>query len=250
MFRKGLLRWLSAGNLGKTPNHPKIWGSITSPGTDPSVITVSPVDTNGTATHADDVATSFGSRGPTYKDNLFKPDLSAPGKNVITLLEKGSQIEEEHPEIKVGKQSAALNGASMATAYVAGAVALLLQNNPSLTPNLCKFILLLTAIKLQQPSMLEQGNGLLNVPDALKVSLAIDVEQRSFRGAGSLGWSIGEERVWPGAAFALGDRVVYPETLHGSGNLSWGDGQLWNHDILRTDGIFWTDGSFGSDFFF
>ena len=243
----GIVTLVSAGNLGKTKNYPKIWGSITSPGIDPSVITVSPIDTNGTASHADDVATSFGSRGPTYKDNLFKPDLSAPGKNVITLLEDGSRIETEHPEVQVGKQYAALSGASMATAYVAGAVALLIQNNPSLTPNLCKLILLVTAIKLRQPSMLEQGNGLLNVHDALKLALAVDVERRDFRGAGSLGWSIGEERVWPGGAFALGSRVVYPEILHSLGNPSWGDGRFWNHDILRADGIFWTDGVFWSD---
>ncbi len=61
---------VSAGNLGRTSEHPRIWGGITRPGNDPAVITVAPLNIMASATHSDDVATSYGSRGATYIDGL------------------------------------------------------------------------------------------------------------------------------------------------------------------------------------
>ncbi len=69
MVAAGIVTVVSGGNLGKTDEYPMIWGGITSPGTDPTVITVSPINTKGTFTLTDDIATSYGSR--------FKPDISA-----------------------------------------------------------------------------------------------------------------------------------------------------------------------------
>ena len=50
MVAAGIVTVASAGNLGKTDEYPMIWGGITSPGTDPTVITVSPINTKGTFT--------------------------------------------------------------------------------------------------------------------------------------------------------------------------------------------------------
>ncbi len=72
MVEAGIVTIVSAGNLGKTDQYPKIWGGITSPGTEPTVITVGAVNTQGTLTHAADVATSYSSRGYTVHDGLFK----------------------------------------------------------------------------------------------------------------------------------------------------------------------------------
>ena len=72
MVAAGITTVVSAGNLGRVEGEDKIWGGITSPGTEPSVITVAPLNMKGTLTHSDDVATSYGSRGPTI-DGLFKP---------------------------------------------------------------------------------------------------------------------------------------------------------------------------------
>ena len=84
---------VSGGNLGKTSSYPKIWGAITSPGIEPSVITVSPINTQGTLTHVDDTATSYGSRGPTL-DGQFKPDLCAPGNAIASVLAEASWLEQ------------------------------------------------------------------------------------------------------------------------------------------------------------
>ena len=98
MVEAGIVTVVSAGNLGRTDEHAKIWGSISSPGLDPLVITVYPVNTHGTLTHTDDTATSYGSRGPTL-DGLFKPDLAAPGNRIVSLLATESTVERIHPEL-------------------------------------------------------------------------------------------------------------------------------------------------------
>ena len=143
--------------MGKSADYPKIWGAISSPGNDPAVITVSPVNTQGTRTHSDDIATTYGSRGPTYVDGYFKPDLAAPGNAIGSLLALDSYLDLSYPELRIDSNYISLSGSSMATGYVSGTVALMLGANPNLTPRLVKTILLLSAIKLTQPHMLEQG---------------------------------------------------------------------------------------------
>src|SRR5690606_10072817 len=178
LVRAGIVVVASAGNLGRLEGYPYIWGAISSPGNHPSVITVYPVDSQGTATHTDDRSTSYGSRGPTYKDNLFKPDLSAPGHRVPVLLSFGSKLG-SNPQVSSNNGYGVLNGASMATAFVSGAAALMLDINPYLTPDLVKMILLLSAVKLEQPHILEQGNGMLNTLTAVRLAARINaIEHR------------------------------------------------------------------------
>ena len=131
MTEAGIVTVVSAGNLGKTESHPKIWGGITSPGIEPSVITVSAVNTRGTFTHSDDVAASFASRGPTI-DGFFKPDLTAPGNRVGSLQAGGSVLAEGSLGFSTYTGYLSLSGSSMATAVVAGTAALMLEVNPEL----------------------------------------------------------------------------------------------------------------------
>ena len=162
MVDAGIVTVVSAGNLGRTDQHSKIWGGITSPGTDPAVITVSAINTRGTPTHSDDIATSYGSRGPAYSSGLFKPDLSAPGNRIPSLRAEGGSIAINHPDLVLDENYMLLSGSSMATAVVSGTVALMLNKNQDLNPNLVKTLLMLTATKLKEPHMLEQGNGMVN----------------------------------------------------------------------------------------
>ena len=142
----GIVTVVSGGNLGKTNEYPKIWGGITSPGIEPSVITVSPINTQGTITHTDDTATSYGSRGPTI-DGQFKPDLAAPGNAIASTLSENSWLEQNLPGQLVGNTYIELRGSSMATAFVTGTVASMLHANHKLTPHMVKVLLLLTAAK-------------------------------------------------------------------------------------------------------
>jgi serine protease AprX len=56
----------------------------------------------------------------------------------------------------------ALSGTSMSTPMVSGALALLLEKYPNLTPNDVKYRLKLSATDLNQPKN-QQGWGLLNI---------------------------------------------------------------------------------------
>ena len=87
----------AAGNFGQSADGAQIYGTISSPGHEPSVITVGSANTKGTAARTDDSVNFFSSRGPTRGvvrryggvrqiDNLLKPDLVAPGNRMLGAL--------------------------------------------------------------------------------------------------------------------------------------------------------------------
>src|SRR5205807_1330009 len=63
-----------------------------------------------------------------------------------------------------------LSGTSQATPFVAGTVALMLQANPNLTPNLVKAILQFTASFKPNVSALRQGGGFMNTLGAVELA--------------------------------------------------------------------------------
>jgi serine protease AprX len=152
---------VAAGNYGRdNSNNNNGYATITSPGNDPYVITVGAMKTEGTPTRADDAMASYSSKGPSLLDHVVKPDLVAPGNRIISLLSSGSSTSTLYPdntiavsyyrEIGSTQESSIyyrLSGTSMATPMVSGAVALMLQKEPLLTPNQVKARLMKTAYK-------------------------------------------------------------------------------------------------------
>ncbi len=78
----------------------------------------------------DDIS-SFSSRGP-LRDGTQKPDIAAPGQGVISALSLDMSYSSR---IMPGGKHRLLQGTSMSTPAVAGAVALLLQEDATLTPS-------------------------------------------------------------------------------------------------------------------
>jgi serine protease AprX len=129
----------SAGNKGS--------GAIYPPANDPFVITVGATDDKGTASLSDDAIASFSAYGQT-SDGFTKPDLVAPGKDIVArLVNQNMGLASTHPANKVGTQFFRMSGTSMAAPMVSGAVALLLQDEPNLTPDQVKYRLTATANK-------------------------------------------------------------------------------------------------------
>ncbi|MDQ2912875.1 MAG: S8 family serine peptidase, partial [Chloroflexota bacterium] len=166
----GITVVVSAGNEGPKGR------TITSPGTDPYVITVGGIDDNGTATTADDALASWSSRGVTPIDGLAKPDLVAPGRKVVSLRSPGSTLDHELPDRLVAGLDPLvpayfrLSGTSMAAPVVAGVVALVLEHSPALTPAQVKDRLKGTATALPYGSPETTGSGLVDAPAAVAAS--------------------------------------------------------------------------------
>ena len=139
LWFNGVVVVVSAGNKGS--------GVIYPPANDPFVITVGAMDDKGTGTIADDLLASFSAYG-TSENGSVKPDLVAPGTNIIArLVNQNMGLAAAHPANKVGTQYFRMSGTSMAAPMVSGAVALLLQDEPGLTPDQVKYRLMATANK-------------------------------------------------------------------------------------------------------
>jgi len=136
-------------------------GCIDSPGDGVKVITVGAVDCRG---HVAD----FSGSGPT-RDGRTKPDIVAPGVNVIASAPLGLK------DLKyVDTYYAKSSGTSLSTPAVAGVAALLLQKDPSLSPAGVKAALLKGAVRLNNTLGEEyepyyQGAGLVNAYNSYRL---------------------------------------------------------------------------------
>ena len=76
---------------------------------------------------------SFSSRGPT-RDGRQKPDLTAPGSRIASTM--SSSVAFSNSLVMPDGKHVVMEGTSMASPHVAGTVALMLQKNRNLTPEL------------------------------------------------------------------------------------------------------------------
>ena len=173
-WRAGIFVVASAGNMGRNlALNLEGYGTIEAPGNDPYVMTVGAVRTMGTATNTDDAMASYSSKGPSFLDQVVKPDLVAPG-NLVTSLMQGKPVLQVNnptfytpvafyqPAPNYTTPSPAympLSGTSMSAGVVSGAAALLIQANPNLSPDQIKAVLMQTANK----SVLPQTSSVMTV---------------------------------------------------------------------------------------
>jgi serine protease AprX len=174
-WQSGITVVCAAGNEGDFGP-----GSILSPGNDPFVITVGATDTRQTADVSDDVVAAYSSRGPTLFDEVAKPDLVAPGNRLISVRTVGSYIDVNFPANVIpvadfapaapaGTQSnyIMLSGTSTSAPIVAGAAALMIGADQSLSPDDVKVRLMQTADRVPGASTSQQGAGTLDMDGAL-----------------------------------------------------------------------------------
>ena len=156
VWNAGITVVASAGNAGPFN------GTILSPGDDPMVITVGALDDMATPSPLDDEMTDFSSVGPTSRDGWAKPDLVASGRSVVSLAAPGSTIDNSYPSARIGSANFVGSGTSFSSAITSGAAALVLADNPGLTPNEVKARLLGTTTPGPVGNPFVDGHGALD----------------------------------------------------------------------------------------
>ena len=242
LARKGVTVVTAAGNRGVNPATGRPgYGGAGVPCNAPSAICVGSLDTLGSVQLDDDRVSDTSSRGPTRFDLLSKPDLVAPGVNIVSLSAPGSRLFNEFQEYRVAGTSGeaqyfVLSGSSMASPVVAAAAALLLQANQALPTNTLKLALQFTARVVPQTDVLAQGAGALNVAGAIVLAGAIDTEAaratnwiRHRLTAANLD-AFGQFIPW-GQRIIYGDRFMQPRyaQIH---LVRWDDEVVWAYDSI------------------
>ena len=173
-WKNGITVVCAAGNEGEIGP-----GGILSPGNSPYVITVGATDTLQTPELGDDAVTYYSSVGPTLFDEYAKPDLVAPGNRLISLRVRDSYIDVNFPAnlIPVAQYAPTdpdsdpdyvkLSGTSASAPVAAGAAALMIGEDASLSPDDVKVRMMGTADPFDDTTRFEQGAGLLDVDEAL-----------------------------------------------------------------------------------
>ncbi|MFC7380764.1 S8 family serine peptidase [Sphaerisporangium rhizosphaerae] len=138
----GALFVVAAGNDG-----PGAY-SVASPGTADAALTVGAVD-------GSDHLADFSSAGPRLNDDALKPDLTAPGVDVLAARSQYMEWGEGYYRTD--------SGTSMATPHVAGAAVLLAQKHPEWTARQIKDALMSTSVPTPDYSPYQAGAGRLDV---------------------------------------------------------------------------------------
>ena len=188
------------------------------------MLTIGAWSHNGTVNRNDDSMAVFSSRGPSFIDYTAKPDLVAPGVGIESLADATSTLFAAHPTARLwGTLDTAtqpylsLTGTSMAAPVVTGTVALMMQANPALTPNLVKAILQYTAEHKSRYDDLTQGAGFLNARGAVQLA-------KSFaNGADS---SVADPTAWNKhinwGNHRIGGGMLRPDANAWGANVIWG----------------------------
>jgi serine protease AprX len=240
----------AAGNMGKSSTGGVMYGSITAPGNAPWVLTVGASSTMGTFTRYDDKMAAFSSAGPTFLDFGAKPDLVAPGAGSISLSVPGSTFYLTKLQYLVNgspllgiKPYLALSGTSMSAPVVSGSVALMLQANPKLTPNLIKAILQYTAQRYPNYNALRQGAGFLNTLGAVRLAKFYADNRVGERMPIQSVWS--RQIIWGNHRLSGG--YINPQATAWTDNVVWGtawdaagDNVVWGTDCPDScDNVVW-----------
>ncbi|MEK6334296.1 MAG: S8 family serine peptidase [Acidobacteriota bacterium] len=154
----------------------------------------------------------FSSRGPVLGMGQVKPDISAPGVTVLAACPPGSVLSAlatadylPGPATINGAESnsavnyTAIDGTSMASPHMAGAVTLVKQAHPGWTPDMIRTAFINTSTNMRDlsgaakadgaaaNSIIEQGGGLIDVNSALNAKALMGISGDGIEKPGILG---------------------------------------------------------------
>jgi len=226
-WKNGIVVVVAAGNDGNS--HP-----LRNPALDPFVIAVGASDNGGNSNTQNDTILSFSNCGTDSRH----VDLVAPGKSVISIKSPGSTADLGNPLSSLGTRFMAGSGTSQGAAVVSGAVALLIEQRPSITADQVKELLTNTAASIPGASSNCQGAGLIDLAEARTAATptasASIQNYQSSTGKGSLEAARGSAHVTDNDVALTGENDIFGAAYHtaqmasaiAAGN-SWSGG-TWN----------------------
>jgi serine protease AprX len=271
-WKAGIVVVVAAGNSGRSGTAHG-FATIGAPANDPAVITVGASMTERTPTRVDDKIASYSSKGPTVLDHIVKPDLVAPGNRLPSLRVAGSTLDTKYPQYQVTPTTGTskyfiLSGTSMATPLVSGAVALMFQKTPALTPDQVKARLMKTAWKgvgqytsstddagniyANEYDLFTYGAGYLDIDSALAntdLATGLALSPTAVFNATTSTVSIvntssaafgGTSVVWGATSVVWGNSVVWGSNAMSSTSVVWGaTSVVWGATSISGNSVVW-----------
>jgi serine protease AprX len=198
-WRAGIVVVAAGGNAGGNTR-------LLDPATDPYVIAVGSLETQGTAGLSDDRISDFTSRG----DATRRLDLVVPGRSIVSLRAPGSAAATGYPAARVGANAFKGSGSSQATALAAGAIALLLQNRPNLTPDQVKALITRNSRAVTPAGAADSGLRAMDLARAARDTAATRAQTwRPSSGLGTLEGSRGSVHISDGRTELRGESDIF-----------------------------------------
>ena len=268
LWDSGVVVVCSAGNRGRSG-----WVTITSPCNSRKVITVGASNDSQTGDTGDDRVATYSSRGPTGFDLFAKPDLVAPGNRIVSLRVPGSHFDTILPDRRVAADPEnpevldyyEMSGTSMSAPIVAGAAVLMIEQDPTLTPDSVKARLMMSALKPAFGDPMLSGAGLVDILGALRSSWTataapspkaiadVDTGLIAFENtsvlwgsedfslrllwANSISWTNPEATLDP---FLWSNGEMWPQGVTEGNGEMWPNGECWPEGELWPDSPLWT----------
>ena len=162
LWFSGVVVVTSAGNYGLATGPS---GVSNAPANDPFVLTVGALDPKGSPRNMGDLAPWWSAYGYT-PDGFAKPELGAPGRNLVGPVPPGSTLATERPDQLVAPGYIKLSGTSFSAAVVSGVAAYVRGIHPDWTPDQVKGALMANANMVPKAAPLSAGLGAVDARGA------------------------------------------------------------------------------------
>lgn len=282
LWKNGIVVVCAAGNMGRlnetldsadseydNEGWGTAYGSIQVPGNSPYAITVGAMKQTAGGSRSSDRIATYSSRGPSPFDYVLKPDLVAPGNQVISVGPRAGYLYNNYPgnfiplvqylkdptQLLPGANGYyVLSGTSMAAPVVSGTVAMMLNKAPWLNPDTIKARLMVSADRWNyggaetsvkgETDPYTFGAGFLNVASALKSTLTPKSSAVSptmaLDGNGNLVFTTSSINptgtgLWGTGIYDPG-QVYGTRAVWGSGSTTSGTRAVWGTNTGRADG--------------
>jgi serine protease AprX len=233
-WKHGIVVVAAAGNTGYQRGNGA--PGLADPAYNRYVFGVGGSDSLGTAKTNDDRVGAY-SASSAGCGSCKNPDLVAPGSHLQGLRVPNSFVDANHPEGRLSERYFRGSGTSQAAAIASGAVALVLQKYPTMSPDLVKRFFSSNAVKLGGFDSQAQGAGEIRLGPMLTKAPQWSYTGQNFAaatGTGTLERTRGTEHLTRDGVLLTGEKDIFGHDFDSSAmadaqasGSTWSGGQ-WN----------------------